>query len=46
MAQNDDKQNKKQTDDNFDVMNQDSYQSPQELDNLEEDVSKGDAQQE
>lgn len=44
MAKKDDKQNKKQADDNFDVMDSDSYQNPQELDSLEEDISKGDAQ--
>ena len=46
MAKNDDKRRTKQADDTFDVMDPDSYQNPQELDGLEEDVSKGDAQQE
>lgn len=45
MAKKNDKQDKKQTDDNFDVMNPDSYQNPQELDSLEEGVSESDTQQ-
>jgi|GEM_PF-1837373 len=46
MVKNDDKRSTKQADDTFDVMDPDSYQNPQELDGLEEDVSMGDAPQE